>query len=123
MVTHPMYSGTVYNMSSLKDQKDFEVENEDSLKLRFSVCRPLESPCNGNLDSAVCLLFYGKEINLGLFTQQIVFENGQIYMSMQGEKCDDFGPISLTIIRFVCDNSDSIHIDYKIVSMIYNICV
>lgn len=121
MVTHPMYPKTVYDMSSFKNHKDFEVENEDNLKLRFSICKPLDSPCNNSLDSAACLLFNGKEINLGLFTQQIVFENGKIYMAMQGEKCVDFGPISSTIIRFVCDYSDSKHIDYKMVSVIFNL--
>lgn len=37
---------------------------------------------------------------------------------MQGEKCDNDGPISLTTIQFVCDYSDSKHINLKKVSIV-----
>lgn len=116
MVTHPKLSNTIFNMSYLKDQH-FEINDyEDDGKFLFSICSPLQIPCNGNLNSAVCWLFNGNEKNIGLFNEEIVFDDGKIYMSMHGEKCDDNGPNSFTSIRFLCDYSDSKKIDFKKVS-------
>ncbi|XP_060881160.1 cation-independent mannose-6-phosphate receptor isoform X2 [Metopolophium dirhodum] len=114
MVTHPWYSQTVYNISNLKDQT-FEKNIEDNASFRFSICGPLQKPCNGILDSAACWSAGETEMNIGLFTEQIVFDNGSIYMSMHGEKCvnNGQGPNSHTIIRFVCDYLDSKWIEYK----------
>ncbi|KAF0758761.1 cation-independent mannose-6-phosphate receptor [Aphis craccivora] len=114
MVSHPWYSQTVYNISNLKNQT-FEKEIEDNASFRFSICSPLQEPCNGILDSAACWSIDGTEMNIGLFTEQIVFDNGSIYISMHGEKCayNGQGPNSYTIVRFVCDYLDSKWIDYK----------
>lgn len=117
MVTHPQYSNIVYNLNDLKNQ-NFEVNDENG-KFRFSICSPLQTPCNGIFDSAACFSFNGIETNIGLFTEEIGFDNGNIYMSMQGEKCEDSGPNSYTIIRFVCDYSNSKIIKIKKVSIEY----
>lgn len=118
MVTHPEYSDIKYNMSSLK-YKNFNVEDDDDkLHFRFSICSTLKTPCNNNLDAAACLSINGNELNIGLFTDEIVFDNGKIYLSMQGEACIDNGPNSVTTIRFVCDYSDSEHIYPKTVSIV-----
>lgn len=104
-------------MSYLKDQS-FEVQNneDDDEQFLISICSPLQTPCNGNLDSAACWLFNGNEKSIGSFNEEIVFDNGKIYMTMQGEKCDDNGPNSFTSIRFLCDYSDSKKIDFIKVS-------
>jgi len=117
MVAHPRYSKNVYNINSLKDQT-FEKDIEENASFRFSICSPLQKPCNGILDSAACWSVDGIEMNIGLFTEQVVFDNGSIYMSMNGEKCanNGQGPNSFTIIRFVCDYLDSKWIEYKKVS-------
>ncbi|XP_060841059.1 cation-independent mannose-6-phosphate receptor [Rhopalosiphum padi] len=114
MVTHPQYSHIVYNVSNLKNQT-FKKEIEDNASFRFSICSPLQEPCNGILDSAACWSMDGNELNIGLFTEQIVFDNGSIYISMHGEKCvnNEQGPNSYTIVRFVCDYLDSKWIDFK----------
>ncbi|XP_025206725.1 cation-independent mannose-6-phosphate receptor isoform X2 [Melanaphis sacchari] len=114
IVTHPWDSHTVYNISNLKDQT-FEKEIEDNTSFRFSICSPLQEPCNGILDSAACWSVDGTEMNIGLFTEQVVFDNGSIYISMHGEKCtnNEQGPNSHTIVRFVCDYLDSKWIEYK----------
>lgn len=121
MVSHPWYSQTVYNISYLKNQT-FEKEIEDNTSFRFSICSPLQEPCNGILDSAACWSIDGTEINIGLFTEQIVFDNGSVYTSMHGEKCayNGQGPNSYTIVRLVCDYLDSKWIDYKTVSITQN---
>lgn len=118
MVTHPEYSNIIYNMSSLKYQNFYVEDDYDKLHFRFSICSLLKIPCNNNLNAAACLSINGNEINIGLFTEQIEFDNGKIYLSMQGETCTDNGPNSLTTIRFVCDYSDSKYIDYKTVSIV-----
>lgn len=123
MVTHPMYSTTIFNMSYLKDQSFEVIDYEDNGKFLFSICSPLQTSCNGNLDSSACWLFNGIEKNIGLFNEEIVFDNGKIYISMLGEKCYNNGPNSKTTIQFLCDYSDSKKIDYKkvsIVSFIFN---
>lgn len=112
MITHPLDSSIVYNMSDLKYQ-NFKVNDDDNAQFQFSVCSPLQTPCNGNLDSAACLIINGTEINIGIFTEQLIFDDGTLYMSMNGDKCIDSGPNSLTTIRFVCDFSDSNSIEYK----------
>lgn len=105
-------------MSNLKGQI-FEVNDyEDSSKFQFSICGTLRTSCNGYLNSAVCWLINGVEKNIGIFTEQVVFDNGKIYMSMVGEKCVSNGPASLTTIQFVCDYSDSKSIDFKKVNAI-----
>jgi hypothetical protein len=118
MVTHPRYSNTVYNFNDLKD-KDFEVNDENYGKFRFSICSPLTKPCNGIFESAACFSINGIETNIGLFTEEIVFDNGKIYMSMHGEKCEDDGPNSYTVIRFVCDYSNTKIIKMMKVSIKY----
>lgn len=118
MVTHPEYSGTIFNMSSLK-YTNFNVEDDDNkLHFRFSICSTLKIPCNNNLDAAACLSINGNELIIGLFSDEIVFDNSKIYLSMQGETCIDNGPNSVTTIRFVCDYSDSKYIYHKTVSII-----
>lgn len=112
MLTHPRYSSTVYNMSDLKYQ-NFKVNDDNNAQFRLSVCSPLQTPCNGNLDAGACLSVNGTEINIGIFTEQLVFDDGKLYMSMEGDKCVDGGPSSLTTIRFVCDFSDSKSIEFK----------
>lgn len=113
MVTHPQYAGTVFNMSDLRAQF-FEVDDYvDNAKFRISICSPLQEPCNGYFDSAVCMSSDEKEMNIGSFTEQLVYDNGKIYMSLEGEKCFNDGPNSITTIAFVCDYSDSKSIDYK----------
>lgn len=106
-------------MSSLRNQK-FEVNDyEDIAKFQFSICGPLPTTCNGYLNSAVCWLINGVEKNIGIFTEQVVFDNGKIYMSMVGEKCIENGPPSLTTIQFVCDYLDSKYIDFNKVNKKY----
>lgn len=121
MVTHQWDSENVYNFSNLKNQT-FEKYIGDNTSFRFSICSPLQKPCNGNLDSAACWSVDGTEINIGLFTEQVLFDNGSIYMSMQGETCvnnDGQGPNSYTTIRFVCDYLDSKWTVYKMVSIFH----
>lgn len=122
MVTYPFFSQTVYNISNLKDQT-FEKHIEDNASFRFSICGPLQKPCNGILDSAACWSVGGIEMNIGIFTEEIVFDNGSIYMSMHGEKCvnNGQGPNSYTTIRFVCDFSDSNWIEYNKVSIVHKL--
>lgn len=117
MVTHPQYSGSVFNMSDLKAQT-FDINDYiNTAKYRFSVCSPLSLPCNGNLDSAACWSFDGVEINIGQFTEQLMFDNGKIYLYMHGEKCYPNGPNSLTTIRFLCDYSNSKFTDLEKVNI------
>lgn len=118
MVTHPRYSNVVYNFNDLKDQ-NFEVNDEIDGKFRFSICSPLKTPCNGIFNSAACFSINGIETNIGLYTEEIVFDNGKIYMFMQGGKCEDDGPNSYTIIRFLCDYSNTKIIKIKKVSIKY----
>ncbi|XP_050439703.1 cation-independent mannose-6-phosphate receptor-like isoform X2 [Adelges cooleyi] len=107
-VTHPQFAGHVYNIDKLKN-KSFEGKDlTDNTKFRFSICSPLEIPCNGNIESAACFSFEDSSINIGKFSEEIVFENGRIYLIMQGEKCSDLGPNSYTTIQFLCDYTDSI---------------
>jgi len=98
-------------MSDLKYQ-NFEV-NDDNAQFRFSICSPLQIPCNGNFDAGACFSVNGTEINIGIYTEQLVFDDGKLYMSMKGDKCVDGGPSSLTTIRFVCDFLDSKLIEYN----------
>lgn len=110
--------GTVYNMSSLKHHS-FEVnDDKDYSQFRFSVCSPLQTPCNGYVGSSVCWSKNGTEKNIGAFTDQLVFDNGKIYTFMNGEKCINNGPDSYTTVRFICDYSDSKSINYKKVSVV-----
>lgn len=118
MVTHPYSSTTVYNISHLKYQSFEAKDYENDAQFQFNICSPLHTPCNGHLDSAACWKINGIEKNIGLFTEQVVFDNGKIYMSMEGEKCVDNGPNSYTTIRFICDYLDSKSIDFKQVSII-----
>lgn len=120
MVTHK-YPNTVYNMSNLKYQHFYV--NDDIGQFRFSVCSPLRIPCNGSLDSAACWSINGTEKNIGLYTEQIVNDNGKLFMTMQGEKCFDNGPDSYTTIQFVCDFLDSKAIDYKKVRFLLHLIV
>ncbi|VVC44230.1 Hypothetical protein CINCED_3A025444 [Cinara cedri] len=112
-VTHPKLTGTLYNLNSLKNQSfDYEINDyENNTQFYISICRPLRTPCNGNVDSAVCWFINGVEINIAIFTEEVVFDNGKIYMHMQGEPCGNVKPNSLTTIQFVCDYSDSKHIN------------
>lgn len=114
---HPEYK-ILYNMSDFKGQM-FEINDyEDLSKFQFSICSPLQTPCNGYMDSAACWLINGVEKNIGFFTKELVFNNGKIYMSMVGEKCVNNGPDSLTTIQFVCDYSNSNSIDLKKVNIV-----
>lgn len=79
-------------------------------------------PCDGNSDSAACWSFNGVEINIGMFTDQIEFDDGKIFISMEGEKCNNYGPNSYTSIRFLCDYSVFYKIDFKKVSTSLSIC-
>lgn len=112
-----MYSNIVYNVTGLKYATYEAFDHKNNEQFRFSVCSPLQTPCNGNWDSAACWTVNSTEINIGSFNEHLVFDNGKIYMSMQGEKCVIDGPNSYTTIRFVCDYSDSKLIDYVKVSI------
>lgn len=104
-------------MTSLKDDSFIVDDYEDGTQFRFSICSPLQTSCNGYLDSSACWSINGMEKNIGMFTDQVVFDNGRIYMSMTGERCVHNGPNSYTTVRFICDFSDSKLIDYEKVSM------
>jgi len=110
-------------MSNLKDYSFEVIDDEDDSKFRFSICSPLQTPCNGYLDSSACWSDNGMEKNIGMVTDQVVFDNGTIYMFMKGEKCVNGGLNSYTTVRFVCDYLDSKLVDFKKVGinlLIYN---
>lgn len=115
-VTHPMYTDIVYNMTDLKNVSYEALDYKNNEHFRFSICSPLQTPCNGSLDSAACWIVNSTEINIGSFSEQLVFDSGKIYMSMQGDKCVSNGPNSYTTIRFVCDHSNSKSINFIKVS-------
>lgn len=107
-VKDPLYSN-VYNLKPLRNiHKDYKVTGWGD-EFFINVCGPLVAPCDGqNGVSGVCQVTDGKQINAGLSTSQITFNDGTLIMKYTNGSSGCLGNNTKTSqIIFLCDHEAS----------------
>ncbi|XP_063843942.1 cation-independent mannose-6-phosphate receptor-like isoform X1 [Scylla paramamosain] len=107
-VEDPLY-GNVYDLNPLRNiHKDYRVTGEGD-EFFINLCGPLVSSCDGqNGTSGVCQISNGQQINAGLSTSQVTFNDGTLIIKYTNgtSGCQANNTRSSQII-FLCDHEVS----------------